>query len=120
MIATLPIAATTGHAHHLATIVLADLAADTTIADADKAMLRARAEVLRAHAERLSSAIEHFDPQGKANPSITLANLSARAGALNEEHRLAFREWGIWQVRHGLRSAEDIVEVFDIDRAIGN
>lgn len=118
LMATLPIAASCGNAHHLATWMIKDLDAATSIPEEEKAMLRARGEVLRAHAEKLSAAVDLYDPAGKQNPSITLANLRARAKALEAEHRITFNEWGIWQVRHGLRKPEDVSLLFEFDEAM--
>lgn len=115
LMATLPVATTVGGAHLLAGCIEADLSAQTTIAEADKAELRARAAVLASHAEKLSTAIDMYDPAGKKNTSITLGNLKARGDALEAEYRTAFREWGIWQVRHGIKKPEEVFEVFDFD-----
>ena len=118
LMATLPVAMTTGSAAHLADCIERDLDAATQIPEADKSELRARAMILRAHALRLSDAIDRHDSAKGADQPITLANLEARADALEEEHRATFREWGIWQVRFGVRAPEDVYEYFDYDRAL--
>lgn len=122
LVATLPIAATAGSAHHLATIIQQDLDAmggeETPIDERDKAELRARARVLAHHALSLGEAVERFDPAGKRNTSITLENLLARQAALEAEYTTTFREWGIWQVQHGLRAAEEVPEIFDYTQAL--
>lgn len=110
---TLSIAGTVGNAHQLALYMQQDLDAATNIADADKAELRARAQLLESHARTLKTSLDRYDPAGKQNPSISIGNLKARGEALDEEYRSAFREWGIWQVRHGLKAPEDVFLIFD-------
>lgn len=119
LMATLPVAGTAGSAHRLAVCIVQDLDTQPGVPEADKADLRARADVLKAHAEKLASALDRYDPKGLKNPSITLGNLRARGDALEEEYRTAFREWGYWQVRHGLREPGEVFEVFDYSEALG-
>lgn len=117
LMATLPAAMKTGSADQLATIIQQEMAASTQVPEAERADLLARAQVLKAHARSLGAAIDLYDPAGKKNPSITLANLNARAEALDIEYQTAFREWGIWQVRHGVKKPEEVFQVFDYERA---
>jgi hypothetical protein len=110
LVETLPFAASTGNAQHLAQCIRTDLVAATGIAEADKAELRARADVLEAHAVRLGEAVDQYTTN---SGSTTLENLRARTRALEEELRGTWRAWGYWQVQHGRRSADEVSEVFD-------
>jgi hypothetical protein len=116
--ATLPFAATTGNARQLATCIEQTLDGAKDVQESDKADLRARAQILAAHADKLSTAIDLYDPAGKQNPSITLNNLRARADALEAEYRAAWREWGVWMVSHNLKKPNEIFEIFDYDEAL--
>jgi len=118
LMATLPVAGSAGSAHSLALLIAEEMTTNTTVPEAERADMLARAQVLGAHALALGSAIELYDPAGKQNPSITLANLKARAQALELDYRIAANEWGIWHVRHGLKKPQDVFQVFDYARAI--
>lgn len=108
--ATLPVAATTGNATQLAECMRTD-AAGAAVPEGAKADLVARADVLDAHARSLAGAVRRYDPAGRENRSITLANLQERGAALEAEYAAAFREWQIWQARHGLRQPKDVHEL---------
>lgn len=115
---TLPVAATCGSAADLAVWLERDLDAASAVPESEKTELRARARILAAHGRALADAVERYDPAGKRNPSITMNNLRARQEALDEEHRMVFREWGVWQVAHGRRKAEEVSEIFDFAGAM--
>jgi hypothetical protein len=118
LMATLPVAAICGNAAHLAECIELDIDSAAGVPEAEKSELRARAQVLEAHALRLRDAIERHDSAKGADQPVTLVNLETRAEALDEEYRTAFREWGIWQVRNGLRTPDDTVEIFNFRRAL--
>lgn len=115
---TLPIASIAGSAYTLAETIEESVNASTAASEADKADLLARAAVLKAHAERVSDAIRLHDPALGSKQAITLANLHARGEALEDEYRATFREWGYWQVRHGIKTPDEIFEVFDYAEAL--
>lgn len=113
LVESISVAAVAGNAQHLAECIRADLGAAKDISDADKAPLLARADVLEAHALKLGNAVGRFDPAKDKDYAATLANLKVRAEALKEEMRNTWRAWGYWQAQHGLRSPDEIAEVFD-------
>ncbi len=105
---TMPAATTIGAARHLAHWLEKDLAADTKISDADKADLRARAQILAAQAASLDDAAAAYE---RKDPGVSKRDLEHRTAALDEEYRVLMREWMVFQVRHGQRSASEVGEI---------
>jgi hypothetical protein len=114
LIETLDVAGTIGSARHLAKWSQVDLGSATYIPESDKADIRARAQILNAHADKLSDALDRFDPSGDTNKSITLENLKVRGRALDAEYQTVYREWTVWQVRHGRKQPTDVFEYADV------
>jgi len=88
------------------------------IPESDKADFRARAQILSAHADKLSDALDRFDETGNNNQSITLKNLKIRGRALEAETQTVLREWTVWQVRHGLKKPEEVFEYANVKQLI--
>lgn len=107
---TLPVASSIGGARHLAHWLQEDLKANTTVTDADKADLRARAQILAAQADSLDRGMESYD---RRDPGVSKRALEIRTAALDVEYRTLMREWMVWQVRHGLRPASEVGENAD-------
>lgn len=112
---TLPVASAIGQARHLAYWMQEDLKSNTPVSDADKAELRARAQILDAQAGRLEKGMEQY---GRADPGVSKRNLMIRTEALEREHLAVMREWMVWQVRHGLRQPSDVRENVDVGRLL--
>jgi hypothetical protein len=108
LVETLDVAGTIGSARHLAHWSQVDVDAATNVSESEKADMRARAQILNAHADKLSDALARFDETGKTNRSITLENLKIRGRALEDETQTVLREWTVWQVRHGLKKPEEV------------
>lgn len=107
------VAGTIGTASHLARCINQDLHSAAAVPDADKAELRARAEILEAHASQLRTSLDRYNPDDPAAKSITIENLQARAAALDAEFRSTYHEWTVWQVAHGVRRADETFQLFD-------
>ncbi len=120
LIETLDVAGTIGSARHLAHWSQVDVDAAAGVPESEKADMRARAQILAAHADRLSEALDRFDETGNTNTSITLENLKIRGRALNEEYLTVMREWTVWQVRHGLKKPEEVFEYADPRELVRN
>lgn len=112
---TMPTASAIGGCRDLAHWLQKDLDANTTISDADKADLRARAKILVAQAASLERGLQAYDNQ---DPSVNKRNLEIRTAALEDEYRALVREWMVFQVRHGQRAAEDVNENVDVGKLI--
>lgn len=106
----LPVASSIGGARHLAYWLQEDLKANTTVTDAEKADLRARAQILAAQADSVDRGMEAYR---RSDPGVSKRALEIRTAALDVEYRTLMREWTVWQVRHGLRSASEVGEHAD-------
>jgi len=77
------------------------------VATSEKSAMLARSAILATHAADLSRRIAEFKDDGSARAASTLVDLQARAEGLAEERRALEREWDIWQVQQGLKTAGD-------------
>ena len=74
----------------------------------DKAALLARSAILATHAAEQSKRVAEFKDDGTEASARALQDLQARAEGLAEERRALEREWDIWQVQQGLKTAGDV------------
>lgn len=77
------------------------------VATSEKSAILARSAILATHAADLSRRIAGFNDDGSKQAASTLVDLQARADGLAEERRALEREWDIWQVQQGLKTAGD-------------
>lgn len=77
------------------------------VATSEKSAILARSAILATHATDLSRRIAEFKDDGSQAAASTLIDLQARADGLAEERRALEREWDIWQVQQGLKTAGD-------------
>ncbi|MBX3358568.1 MAG: hypothetical protein KF745_09070 [Phycisphaeraceae bacterium] len=117
LMATLPVAGSIGVSRHLAHWVQVDVDA-APVPEAEKADIRARAQILAAHADSLCRSLDMFDETGRTNQSITVENLVIRARALDDEYEMVRREWCTWQVSRGLKKPEEVFEYADVRELI--
>ncbi len=110
---TLDVASAIGNARHLAQWSEQSLER-AAVEDGDKADMRARIQILAAHADKLADALDRFDETGRTNTSITLDNLKIRGRALEAETQTVQREWAVWTVRHGMKKPEEVFEFTDV------
>lgn len=113
MMETLDVAAAIGNARQLAHWSEQSLE-QAAVEEGNKADMRARLQILAAHADKLADALERFDETGRTNTSITLDNLKIRSRALEAETQTVQREWSVWMVRHGMKKPEEIFEFTDV------
>jgi hypothetical protein len=77
------------------------------VATSEKSAILARSAILATHATDLSRRIAEFKDDGSQAAASMLIDLQARADGLAEERRALEREWDIWQVQQGLKTAGD-------------
>jgi hypothetical protein len=107
------VAGAIGNARQLSQAVLTSLDNAPQIDEEHKADLRARAQILGAHADALNFGLERHEeaidkPAG--GQGVSLPNLEVRTEALDDEYASVMREWLTWQVRHGYKKPNEVLE----------